>query len=142
MATASDGPQGGDSPFTAALLDHIDTPGLDVKEMVLPGRRGRQRQDQGRAAAADIGVVLRRLPSFRAARHRRATMLARLRDRNWRRMSAILGLCCGTVDVSSQAHGTSRCAVVCDRAPRDPHYSGTIDAMSNGLQADICQMIR
>jgi len=33
MATASDGPQGGDSPFTAALLDHIDTPGLDVKEV-------------------------------------------------------------------------------------------------------------
>jgi len=33
MATAADGPGGGDSPFTAALLDHIDTPGLDVKEM-------------------------------------------------------------------------------------------------------------
>ena len=33
MATAKDGPSGGDSPFTAALLDNIATPDLDVKEM-------------------------------------------------------------------------------------------------------------
>lgn len=33
LATAQDGPASGDSPFTAALLDNIETPGLDVKEM-------------------------------------------------------------------------------------------------------------
>ncbi len=33
MATAADGPANGHSPFTAALLDNIDTPGLDVKDL-------------------------------------------------------------------------------------------------------------
>ena len=33
LSTAADGPRDGDSPFTAALLSHIATPGLDVKEL-------------------------------------------------------------------------------------------------------------
>jgi formylglycine-generating enzyme required for sulfatase activity len=33
MSTAADGDPKGDSPFTAALLDHIATPGLDVRDL-------------------------------------------------------------------------------------------------------------
>ena len=52
MATAADGPANQDSPFTAALLDHIGTPGLDVKELffrvgsqVIANTRGAQRPE-------------------------------------------------------------------------------------------------
>ncbi len=34
LSTAADGPPKGDSPFTAALLANIATPGLDVKDML------------------------------------------------------------------------------------------------------------
>jgi uncharacterized caspase-like protein len=33
LSTAADGDPNGDSPFTAALLNHIGTPGLDVKDL-------------------------------------------------------------------------------------------------------------
>src|SRR6185503_25022 len=33
MATAQDGDPNGDSPFTTALLNHIATPGLEVKDL-------------------------------------------------------------------------------------------------------------
>jgi uncharacterized caspase-like protein len=33
LSTAADGDPNGDSPFTAALLNHITTPGLDVREL-------------------------------------------------------------------------------------------------------------
>src|SRR5580704_14197048 len=33
LSTAADGDPNGDSPFTAALLNHIVTPGLDVKDL-------------------------------------------------------------------------------------------------------------
>ena len=52
MATAADGPADGDSPFTAALLDHIATPGLDVKDLffrvgneVIARTKGEQRPE-------------------------------------------------------------------------------------------------
>jgi Caspase domain len=32
--TAVDGPQGGLSPFTQALIDHIETPGLDIVDLI------------------------------------------------------------------------------------------------------------
>jgi esterase/lipase superfamily enzyme len=37
--TAADGPEGGLSPFTQALVDHIETPGLEVIEMMRLVRR-------------------------------------------------------------------------------------------------------
>ena len=52
LATAEDGPNGTDSPFTAALLKHLPTPGLDVKDLffevgreVLATTKGRQRRE-------------------------------------------------------------------------------------------------
>ena len=39
MATAADGPANGDSPFTAALLDTIATPGLDLKDVFFRAAR-------------------------------------------------------------------------------------------------------
>ena len=52
LSTAADGPEGGDSPFTAALLKHLPTPGLDVKDLffkvaqeVLATTKGRQRPE-------------------------------------------------------------------------------------------------
>lgn len=52
LSTAADGPAGGDSPFTAALLKHLPTPGLDVKDLffevgreVLTTTQGRQRPE-------------------------------------------------------------------------------------------------
>jgi formylglycine-generating enzyme required for sulfatase activity len=52
MSTAADGPPNGDSPFTAALLNNIATPGLDVKELffkvggeVIDSTMGRQRPE-------------------------------------------------------------------------------------------------
>ena len=52
MATAADGDPNGDSPFTAALLKHIATPGLDVKDMffkvagdVISATKGKQRPE-------------------------------------------------------------------------------------------------
>ena len=52
LATAADGPANQDSPFTAALLDNIATPGLDVKELffrvgteVIAKTKGEQRPE-------------------------------------------------------------------------------------------------
>jgi uncharacterized caspase-like protein len=52
MATAADGNPNGDSPFTAALLNNIATPGLDVKDLffkvgreVIAGTNGAQRPE-------------------------------------------------------------------------------------------------
>ena len=52
LATAADGPPGGDSPFTAALLKYLPVPGLDVKELffavgqdVLTATQDRQRPE-------------------------------------------------------------------------------------------------
>ncbi len=52
LATAADGPTNQDSPFTAALLDNIATPGLDVKELffrvgseVIAKTKGEQRPE-------------------------------------------------------------------------------------------------
>jgi hypothetical protein len=52
MATAQDGDPDGDSPFTAALLNHIATPGLDVKDLffrvgreVIAATKGTQRPE-------------------------------------------------------------------------------------------------
>jgi formylglycine-generating enzyme required for sulfatase activity/uncharacterized caspase-like protein len=52
LSTAADGPPNGDSPFTAALLHHITTPGLDVKDLffrvgseVIASTMGRQRPE-------------------------------------------------------------------------------------------------
>ena len=52
LSTAADGPAGGDSPFTTALLKHLPTPGLDVKELfykvgqdVLAATQGKQRPE-------------------------------------------------------------------------------------------------
>jgi uncharacterized caspase-like protein len=52
LSTAADGPVGGDSPFTSALLKHLPTPGLDVKDLffevgreVLAATHGRQRPE-------------------------------------------------------------------------------------------------
>ena len=52
LSTAADGPEGGDSPFTAALLKHLSTPGLDVKDLfykvgqdVLAATKGKQRPE-------------------------------------------------------------------------------------------------
>jgi formylglycine-generating enzyme required for sulfatase activity len=52
LSTAADGDPKGDSPFTAALLSHIATPGLDVKELffnvgreVIQATQGRQRPE-------------------------------------------------------------------------------------------------
>ena len=52
LATAADGDPNGDSPFTSALLNHIATPGLDVKELffrvgseVIARTKGRQRPE-------------------------------------------------------------------------------------------------
>jgi len=52
MATAADGPADQDSPFTAALLDNIATPGLDVKDLffrvgrdVIARTKGEQRPE-------------------------------------------------------------------------------------------------
>ena len=52
MATAQDGDPNGDSPFTTALLNHIATPGLDVKDLffrvgreVIAATKGTQRPE-------------------------------------------------------------------------------------------------
>jgi formylglycine-generating enzyme required for sulfatase activity len=52
LSTAADGDPKGDSPFTAALLSHIATPGLDVKDLffnvgseVIQATQGRQRPE-------------------------------------------------------------------------------------------------
>lgn len=52
LDTAADGPPGGDSPFTAALLNDIATPGLDIKDLlfkvareVVTATNGRQRPE-------------------------------------------------------------------------------------------------
>jgi uncharacterized caspase-like protein len=52
LSTAADGPSGGDSPFTAALLKHLPTPGPDVKQLffevgteVLQTTGGKQRPE-------------------------------------------------------------------------------------------------
>lgn len=52
LSTAADGASGGDSPFTAALLRRLPTPGLDVKDLffevgndVLQSTGGRQRPE-------------------------------------------------------------------------------------------------
>jgi hypothetical protein len=52
LSTAADGDPSGDSPFTAALLNNLSAPGLDVKEMfyktareVLSKTKGRQRPE-------------------------------------------------------------------------------------------------
>ena len=52
MATAADGPSNEDSPFTAALLSNIRTPGLDVKDLffrvgseVIAKTKGQQRPE-------------------------------------------------------------------------------------------------
>jgi hypothetical protein len=52
LSTAADGDPNGDSPFTTALLHHIATPGLDVKELffkvgseVIASTKGRQRPE-------------------------------------------------------------------------------------------------
>ena len=52
LATAEDGPNGTDSPFTAALIKYLPTPGMDVKDVffavgreVLQTTKGRQRPE-------------------------------------------------------------------------------------------------
>src|SRR5262249_18915844 len=52
LSTAADGDPNGNSPFTAALLSHIATPGLDVKDLfvnvgsdVIQATKGRQRPE-------------------------------------------------------------------------------------------------
>jgi len=52
LATAADGDPNGDSPFTAALLNNITTPGLDVKDLffkvgreVIDNTQGKQRPE-------------------------------------------------------------------------------------------------
>ena len=71
LATAADGPSGGDSPFTAALLKYLPTPGLDVKDLffavgreVLAQTKGQQRPevkvsfyDQYALVAPGVAVV-------------------------------------------------------------------------------------
>jgi hypothetical protein len=54
LSTAADGDPSGDSPFTTALLNHIATPGLDVKELfyrvgndVIAATNGKQRPEIG-----------------------------------------------------------------------------------------------
>ena len=86
MATAADGPANGDSTFTAALLDQIDTPGLDVKDLffrvggaVIAKTDGAQRPEISVSFYDSFALV----PAGPAAQAPAAAAPADLAERTW-----------------------------------------------------------